>query len=438
MTAASRAIAHSPAPRIRVRWLVFACIFSGTVCALVQRTSLSIAAERMMPALGLTQAQVGWLFTAFLIGYGALQFPGGLLGQRWGARRTLFSSIMLSSIATAMTAAAPLLGAGTAVVGCLIATRFITGAAQAPLFPVSSGAIQAWFPPTRWASTFGLQITGLSLGAAATPPVIATVMQAFGWQAALYAAAMPGFAVAFLWWRYGRNTPQEHPSMTFGEMQEIRMGIGAKHDSRRISVAEALTVLRDSRVLLLSAAYVLHGVVYYLFMFWTFLYLVQERGFTVLKGGFLASAPFIIGAFGAAIGGRISDALCHQVGVRWGYKIVPLTGLPLAAVLLLAGVSVDSAYLAVVLLSICFGIINMVEGPLWGAMMWVTRERSMAGGGALNTGGNLGGIIGTPIIGYLTGSGNWRAAFAFGAACAMLSAVAWFCVDMKRAATDPQ
>jgi MFS transporter, ACS family, glucarate transporter len=421
-----------PAPLIRVRWRVFACIFAATIVALAQRTSISVTAEQMMPALGLTQAQMAWLFTAFLVGYTAFQFPGGLFGQRVGAHRGLLASVLLSSIGTAMTAATPLIGTGVVLIGFLIASRFITGVAQAPLFPISSGAVQAWFAPDRWASMFGLQITGLSLGAAAAPPTIAVLMQAFGWEAALYAVALPGVAVAAIWAWYARDTPQKHPAMTPAELQEIRPGRHAAGEPVR--VRDALRVLADTRVLLLSASYVLYGVVYYLFVFWTFLYLVQERGFSVLQGGWLASVPFIVGAFGAAIGGRASDALCRRFGPRWGFRIVPLVVLPAAAALLLLGVSVPDPYVAVAVLSICFGTATMIEGPLWGAMMWATRERSMAGGGVLNTGGNIGGIIGTPIIGYLTGAGNWTGAFVLGAGCALAAAAVWLCIDVTRGA----
>ena len=54
--------------------------------AYVQQHSLTVASYAMMPALHLTQMQIGWLEWAFLLGYAALQFPGGVLGQRLGAR----------------------------------------------------------------------------------------------------------------------------------------------------------------------------------------------------------------------------------------------------------------------------------------------------------------------------------------------------------------
>jgi sugar phosphate permease len=60
----------------------------------------------------------------------------------------------------------------------------------------------------------------------------------------------------------------------------------------------------------------------------------------------------------------------------------------------------------------------------------------MAVGGAMNTGGNLGGIIGIPIIGYLSGEHLWRTAFVIGAACAVVSAVAWLGVAVDQPADE--
>ena len=76
-----------PAPRVRS--LIFVLIFGFACASYLQRQGIGIAAERMMPELGLTQVQVGWLITAFLFVYAVFQVPGALFGQRFGARRTL-------------------------------------------------------------------------------------------------------------------------------------------------------------------------------------------------------------------------------------------------------------------------------------------------------------------------------------------------------------
>ena len=73
-------------PTPRIRSLIFVLIFGFACAGYLQRQGIGIAAERMMPELGLTQVQVGWLITAFLLTYAVFQVPGALFGQRFGAR----------------------------------------------------------------------------------------------------------------------------------------------------------------------------------------------------------------------------------------------------------------------------------------------------------------------------------------------------------------
>jgi sugar phosphate permease len=66
--------------------------------------------------------------------------------------------------------------------------------------------------------------------------------------------------------------------------------------------------------------------------------------------------------------------------------------------------------------------------------MHVGRADSMAASGLLNTGGNAGGLIATPVVAYLSGHHQWSTAFAIGAVFAVLSALAWLLVDPTRGA----
>ena len=79
-------------PFIRIRWRIFGFLFAFGLLAYFQSKSITIAAERIMPELHLTQLQIGWLQQAFVLGYAAFQIPGGLLGQRWGREGARSSS----------------------------------------------------------------------------------------------------------------------------------------------------------------------------------------------------------------------------------------------------------------------------------------------------------------------------------------------------------
>lgn len=56
----------------------------------------------------------------------------------------------------------------------------------------------------------------------------------------------------------------------------------------------------------------------------------------------------------------------------------------------------------------------------------------MAATGVMNTGGSLGGVIGIPIVAYLSGHHAWDAAFATGLGFALIAAGLWFFIDPTR------
>jgi sugar phosphate permease len=115
---------------------------------------------------------------------------------------------------------------------------------------------------------------------------------------------------------------------------------------------------------------------------------------------------------------------------------MPLVTMPLAGALLLISVDAGNPYWAVAGLACCFATVELNEGAYWGAAMTVGRGETMAVSGVMNTGGNLGGIIGIPIVGYLVQEHLWRTAFLIGAAFAVASAVAWLGIGVDEPA-DP-
>jgi ACS family glucarate transporter-like MFS transporter len=418
--------------RFRVRWTIFSFLFAFALVAYIQRTSVAIAAERMMSELGLTQIQIGGLLTAFLASYTAFQFPGGVLGQRKGARWTLVMLGLLALGATAMTIGAPKLFHTTGLIFvALLAARFSLGIAQAPIFPVCSGAIESWFPVAQWPMPQGLLNAGLNLGSAVTPPLVASLMQVAGWQFALLATSAPALALIAWWAVYGRDRPTQHGSVSASELVELQANPPTALQST-VSLRRMMRLLGNWDVLLLTTSYGLMNYVFYLLTFWCFLYLVQERHFSVLEGGWLAALPFVAAAVGSALGGAITQHLCSRLGEKWGYRAVPLVALPLAGVFLTLVGSAASAYWAVGALCGAFGCIEVTEASFWAATMRVMPSDSMAATGVLNTGGNLGGVIATPIVALLSAEHHWATAFVTGTGFALASAALWLSVDVLR------
>jgi sugar phosphate permease len=396
--------------------------------AYFQQKGVTIAAERIMPELSLSQMQIGWIQWAFLLAYTPAQIIGGRLGQRFGARCTLTIAGIVAVLATIAMPLAPAVLTGGALFAGLFLSQFVLGLAQAPTFPVGAGIVRAWLPARRWGLANGIQSMGAQLGAAITPALIVFLMQAVGWQRALFWTALPSLALVLAWAWYVRNSPREHRSVSREELAELE----SADDKRTALATPARARLPGRDLTLLTASYAGMNYVFYLLANWSFLYLIQERHFTVAESGWLATLPPIGAALGAGVGGGLVDALCARLGIRWGCRAVPLVSLPTVSALLVLAIYASNPFAAVVAMTLCYGIVELNEGAYWAAMIRVAGANTMTAAGVLNTGGSLGGLVGIPVVAFLSGRGDWNAAFLIGALCATLSALAWLGVDAAR------
>jgi MFS transporter, ACS family, glucarate transporter len=411
-------------------------VAAGAVVYFQQR-AVSIAAERIMPELKLSQMQIGWLQWAFVLAYGLLQIPGGVVGQRLGARKALAALLLIAVAASIAAPLAPYVLQGTTLFAALFLTQLVLGIAHAPFFPVCAGTMEAWLPAGRWALAQGLHTFGCQVGAAIAPAVLVLLISSLGWQPALVWASLPPLALVALWIWYGRDSPREHPSVRGEELAELD-ALPMPPTDTQITRARMWAILRDRSVAAATLSYICMNYVFYLLSTWSFLYLIQERHFTVIESGALASLPPIGAAIGAGAGGTLTDALCRWFGVRWGFRLVPLVSLPLAGMLLLLATGASNAYVAVAALTLAYTAVEINEASYWAGTMRIAQADTMAATGVLNTGGNAGGWIGIPIVAYLSGHGQWHATFVIGFVCALAAALAWLWVDAARPlALDP-
>jgi predicted MFS family arabinose efflux permease len=95
-------------------------------------------------------------------------------------------------------------------------------------------------------------------------------------------------------------------------------------------------------------------------------------------------------------------------------------------------VSALNPYWAVAALCLGFACVEVTEGTFWGATMRLAPSDTMAATAILNTGGNLGGVVATPIIAALSVGYGWRAVFATGAVTSVVAAALWFTIDAGR------
>lgn len=398
-----------------IRWRILAILALGSFASYMLRSNVSIAAPAMMADLGLSEIQLGWVLAAFNAGYAVFQFPGGIFGDSLGPRKALTIIAVLWGVTTILTIAVP--GPDIAGIGVIVSTlmlvRFLVGASHAPIFPVQNSAISRWFPLGGWALPHGLSSTALTLGAAATGPLLPWLIDLFGWRISFLMIAPLGFVVAATWWWYSRDFPQDHPAVSESEMALITANQQPAVENLPPPPGW-LRVLKNRDVILLMLSYSCMNFVFFEVFNWFYYYLVEVREFDLQTAGYIVSSQWIAGAAGAAIGGWLCDHLCRIAGLRWGCRWPIIIGLVASGALLIAGAMHSNPMIAVTLLALCFFFNQLTEGTFWATSIAIGGQFAGSAGGVMNTGANAVGVLNALMIPWLADAVSWPIAIASG------------------------
>jgi ACS family glucarate transporter-like MFS transporter len=409
-------------------WLVVTLLAGFSLMSYVLRMNISIASKFMMPEFGLSQIQMGQVFSSFMLGYALFQIPTGALGDLWGPRLVLALAGISWGLTTFLTALVPgtLVSSATAVLIALMVIRFCLGAGEAATYPVGMRAIVNWIEPSQRALKNAIVIAGATLGSAATPPLISWLMVTYGWRSSFYVTGAAVFVVSLIWWIKGADSPDQSVRQASAVAGDPSAQTPADTPSGKLGSQKE--VFRKKQLWLLSVGYLFDSYVLFIFVFWLYTYLTDVRHFSLLKGGFFTSLPFIVASGMTPLGGYICDRLCRRFGPRRGRLIQPVISLLLAGACLFLGAKVANPYIAIAVLSLSVGFIEGTEGAYWLTATDIGHGYAGAAGGMMNMFGNFGGVISTALVPVLVQHFGWLTALGSGTLAAIIAASLWFWV----------
>lgn len=419
-------ISTSPTPT-KTRWTILALLFGISVITYIDRVNISITARHMMPALGLTNVEMGQIFSVFVLGYALFQIPGGWLGDRWGARKILTLAVIWWSIFTALTALAPtsFLAGILGIWGSLMVVRFLIGVGEAAALPNFNRAVANWCGPHERGLGIAITISGIGIGSALTPPITAWIMVNYGWQTAFYLAGAIGVVIALIWFWYATDRPEDHPGVNAQEAALIRGNTPIQTAEDRPTPVPWKAFAQTPSVWWLVFSYTCFGYVAYVYMSWFYLYLVDERGFSVLRGAVYASSPFIAMTIFCPLGGWLTDQLSKRLGLNKGRSWMGLAGMSLAALSIILGAINDAPFAAIAFLSLGAGWLYFTIGAFWSVPVDLSKSHAGTLSGLMNTGANLGGTLSPTLTPWIANQFGWSVSLGVAAAIALIGALAW-------------
>ena len=375
------------------RHWVAAGMFLLALLLYIDRICISVAKDPVAGDLNLSDKAMGWVLSAFALGYALMQVPSGLMADRYGPRAVLAGIVSFWSALTALT------GAAWNFIS-LLTIRFLFGAGEAGAFPGMSRAIFSWIPLKERGLIIGLNFSGSRLGAAFALPLVAWMISAYGWRTSFLILGGIGVIWAVAWWWLFRDTPEIHPRLSSTERDYI-----LEHRQQQVAATEKLDtgqLLRSRNMWSAIGQYFCSNFTFFFALTWLFPYLKSKYQLESLEAGWYAVAPFIAGAIGNWFAGGLVDSIFRNGKWNRSRNLPAIIGFALAAIGLIGSLFMSTPLGAVLFLSIAIFGADMTLPPSWALCVDIGKKNSGAVSGTMNMAGNLGSFLTALAFPYLT------------------------------------
>jgi MFS family permease len=365
----------------------------------VDRVNIGTVAPLISAELGLSNTEMGLVFSAFAYPYAVFQLIGGLIGDKFGPRNTLFVSILIVCISTA----------ATGFVGgfaSLFAVRLALGFGEGAALPTATRAMSSWTPEGQWGFAQGITHTFARLGNFVTPPMVVVLVAWFSWRASFFVLAAVSFVWVIAWMWYFRDEPREHPSITREEIATLP----ARARGKGSRVPWLKLAKRIAPVTMVDFCF---GWTLWLFQTWIPTFFVQSFGLSLATSALLTAVVLFNGVIGDTVGGVISDYLLRRTGsLVIARRSVIIAGFLGGALFLIPVILVHDVTVAVVCLSLAFFCSELIVAPIWAVPMDIAPRYAGSASGMRNFGFGFAGILSPFVFGYLTdATGGWSVPF---------------------------
>ncbi|GAB5097887.1 MFS transporter [Caballeronia sp. HLA56] len=366
----------------------------------VDRVNISTAAGQFQSELGLSNTELGLVFSAFAYPYVIFQFVGGWVSDRFGARRTLIACAAIWAVATTLTG----LAGGFF---SLIAARLLLGLGEGATFPASTSAMASWIQRDKRGMAQGITHSSARLGNAIAPMLVLALMTASDWRFSFFLMGALSAVWLVLWCVTYTEIPADHPRISREELATLP-------PPKTHPVDPPGTWMRlYRRMAPVSSVYFCYNWILWLLLNWMPLYFMHSFNLNIKKAVIFTSGVFIAGVIGDLVGGLVSDRLLRRTGnvrLARSYLVavcMALTGLSLVPVVLLH----DPVY-SLIFLGAAMFFNEMTVGPMWAIPMDIAYDHSGTASGIMSGNGFIAAIISPVLAGFVADRfGNWDITF---------------------------
>ncbi|MEH0460145.1 MFS transporter [Streptomyces acidiscabies] len=208
-------------PSLRLRWAFVGLLVVGGVVNYLDRATLSVANTTISGEFGLSSTEMGLLLAAFSWPYAIANLPAGYLVDKFGPKKMYAWAAGLWSLMTMVTAAA-------SSFGLLYAARVALGVAESPFFTASLKVNERWFGKEERALPISVVNTGSQIANAIAPPLLTSLLIAFGWRGMFLVVGALGIFVMLVWLRVYRDPSLREQALIRGRSSPKKSRAGRR------------------------------------------------------------------------------------------------------------------------------------------------------------------------------------------------------------------
>jgi sugar phosphate permease len=309
-------------PRMHYAWVI---TLTGVLVLLVAhgfgRMSYSVILPFMKDGLSLTYTQVGLIATGNFIGYLLSTTGSGFLATRFGPRRIISLSLMITGVSLFLT------GFSDSFLFAFL-TRLIAGAGNGGCFVPMMSLPAAWFVARKRGLAIGIVNMGVGIGLSAAGLLLPYCINYYGpegWRYAWYLMGIAVFATSFIAYTLLRDDPHEKGLTAYGD------GPGSSTTRGQVTLLSAFyQVLGQKEIWKLGCVYFMYGFSYMIYLTFFVAYLTKEIGMDAAQAGRIFAVIGLVGIFGGILSGGISDLIGRKYACLCIYLVLALSYVLLA------------------------------------------------------------------------------------------------------------
>lgn len=399
------------------RWRVVLLLMGFAALGHFNRVGISVAgAEVFIPQRGLSETEMGWVYTTFLIVYTVAMLPGGWLIDRIGSVRALalYGLAMGAFVSLTGTLGWATTTSSSLWVGLLV-IRGIAGACNAPLHPGAAHVVSDLMTGQRRATANGLVTAGALIGIACCFPIFGWLIDRLGWPLAFVVSGSTLIGYGTLWKKLSSRLALNSHTPT--------SAASLRGDSR-----VNWSLMRNCNLWLLALSYAAYGYFQYLFFYWMDYYFKEVLHVATVDARWASFWIMLAQGAGMAIGGLATDFACQRFGTVTGRRTIVMIGMGAGALFGLLGVNVNGQINVAMCLAISMAALGMCEGVFWTTATDIGGVSRGFSGAFMNTLGNVGGLISPVLTPVMAQRMGWPGAITVACIISALGGLMWFVI----------